>query len=627
VYRVLFLLLLAASASPQTELAPWGNIRGIRISGQLMPFETGLRVVQDGREFFSGKEMQRPRYERRGDTQVVTTTIHDVPFTKKVWENGTGAASLLVEAGAPAASGTLFFTLDIPQASFPSAGLQLDGGKTTPLSAAPQGKCSVSRLRFVSAPQQLEVRFPEPTEVSLRRYAYRGDTGWRFYIPLAGTPARKTAEFKITGNVDTQPVRLSMNPAQPGRVYEGFGGNFRLQNPKTDPQVINYSLANLRLAWSRVEMPWRFWQPQLADRPMDSARAGRLHPAVKGAMEMAQRLYRMGIPVIVSAWSGPAWAVVGTPRFQPDSNGVWGNPLNEAQMPAIYRSIGDYLATLKEVYGVETALFSFNESDLGINIRQTGEEHAQLIRGLGAYLESRGLKTKMLLGDNSDANSYSFIYPAMNDPRTHPYIGALSFHSWRGWDKETLQKWADAATQLQRPLLVGEGSIDAQAWGYPAIFEEPTYALEEINLYTRLINICQPASILQWQLTADYSPMVGGGIFGNNGPLRPTQRFWNLKQLANTPANLRALPATSSRTDVSVAALGDTSRGIYTVHLVNNGAAREARLEGLPAGIRKLRVWVTDKNRPVQEMPAVTVRNGTARFRLDARAYTTVSTQ
>ena len=95
---------------------------------------------------------------------------------------------------------------------------------------------------------------------------------------------------------------------------------------------------------------------------------------------------------------------------------------------------------------------------------------------------------------------------------------------------------------MNLPLIVGEGSIDAAAWAYPAIFLEQTYAMEEINLYIRLMSICQPLSILQWQLTSDYSPLTGGGIFGKEGPLEPTQRFWNLKQLASTPEGLNYFP-------------------------------------------------------------------------------------
>ena len=171
----------------------------------------------------------------------------------------------------------------------------------------------------------------------------------------------------------------------------------------------------------------------------------------------------MGIPVILTAWSAPRWAVQGDISYGRRPNGVWGNPLDTVNTQAIYKSIADYIQYLKDAYAVEIKLFSFNESDLGINIRQTGDEHAKLIKGLGAYLEKRGLKTKMLLGDNSDATTYEFIYPAMKDTSLKKYIGAISFHSWRGWETELLQKWADAAKMMNLPLIVGEGSIDAAA--------------------------------------------------------------------------------------------------------------------------------------------------------------------
>jgi hypothetical protein len=341
-------------------------------------------------------------------------------------------------------------------------------------------------------------------------------------------------------------------------------------------------------------------------------------------MEMAQRLYKKGIPVILSAWSAPAWAVVGKPKLRPSPDGVWGNPLDSTKTKEIYKSIADYIFYLKEKYGVEISLFSFNESDLGINIRQTAEEHDKLIKELGAYFVSRGLKTKMLLGDNSDATTYQFIYPALNDPETHPYIGAIYFNSRRGWDKETLQKRADAATQLNKPLIVAEGSIDAQAWGYPQIFLEPSYALNEINLYVRLLSICQPESILQWQLTADYSLLAGGGIFGDTSKLRPTQRFWNIKQLSSTPENLQAVPISGDAKDISVAALGDDQKGIYAIHLVNNGASREITIKGIPKKISQFKIFVTDKNRDMEEEKNVPVENGEARFTLKQASFTSL---
>jgi hypothetical protein len=293
-------------------------------------------------------------------------------------------------------------------------------------------------------------------------------------------------------------------------------------------------------------------------------------------------------------------------------------------MNEIYKSIADYILYLKNNYGVEVALFSFNESDLGINVRVTPLEHDALIKGLGAYFKSQGLATKMLLGDNSDATTYQFIYPALRDPDAKPYIGAISFHSWRGCDNETLKKWKAASDELKVPLIVGEGSIDAAAWNYPAIFEEQIYIMQEIDLYIRLLSVCQPLTILQWQFTSDYSPLAGGGIFGNNEPLRPTQRFWNFKQFASTPKRLFAMPITCDRPNITVAALGDNKRRIYTIHIVNNGAARNAILTGLPASLKSINVYITDKNNAIKKGALLKVINGTVKLHVNNESFITL---
>lgn len=453
--------------------------------------------------------------------------------------------------------------------------------------------------------------------------------GIRMYFPIKrgffkkGEVYEKTFLLSANGPIDRTAAVMEMDTTKQGRLFAGFGGNFRLQNPKTDPEVIDYCLKNMRVAWGRVEMPWRMWQPEMEADPIATANQGELNAHVKASMAMAQRLSKMNIPVILTAWAPPAWAVVGTPRFAPE-NGVWGNPLNYEYFNQIYKSITDYILYLKDHYGVEVKYFSFNESDLGINIRQTGEEHDQLIKGLGAYFETKGLKTKLLLGDNSDATTYKFIYPAMNDPEARPYIGAVSFHSWRGWDTSILEHWYEASKQLNLPLIVGEGSIDAAAWGYPAYFQEESYALEEINLYIRLLAICQPLSILQWQLTADYSPLTGGGVFGTDGPLRPTQRFWNLKQLASTPKDVFNFPITVNRADISCAVLGNPSKHIYAIHIVNSGAARTVIIKGLPASVKSLRVFVTDKKQAMKEMSVAKVNDHQLVFKLPKRCYTTL---
>jgi hypothetical protein len=646
-YRIIFLVglyflqvIFFNNVNAQTELQPWGNITGIRIDGQLMRFESSIRVVgKDWSQISStAKEKQRPKYIREGNTQIVTTRIDSLYFTERIEDAGIGTARVSVEFTAKADENisAVYFCIELSGDDYSEGTAQLIEPAPIALTDSGQNQFAAfpaSGIKFVAPRRQLEIKFQEPTSSIVRKETDKDKTITRLYVPVnignvrSNQTVSKTFTIKASGEVDKAPISIVLNTSSSGRAFEGFGGNFRIQNPKSDPQVIDYCLKNLRVAWARVELPWAFWQPAKESNPTDSAIAGKTNPRVLQAMQMAQRLGKMGIPVILSAWFPPRWAIVGEPNFRPRADGVWGNPLDKTCMSEIYKSITDYILYLKKNYGVEVKLFSFNESDLGINIRQTGQEHADLIKGLGAYFASKGLKTKMLLGDNSDASTYEFIYPAMADPATHPYIGAISFHSWRGWEKQTLEKWADAATKMNVPLIVGEGSIDAAAWNYPAIFQEPTYALEEINLYTRILSICQPAAILQWQLTADYSLLAGGGIFGNNDSLHPTQRFWNLKQLASTPKNLFAMQVTSDRPDISCAAFGNNAKTIYSIQLVNNGTTREATLSGIPKKVKSFRMFMTDKDRAIKEGQHIKVAEGRAVFMLDSQTYTTLMSE
>lgn len=628
---------LTAPVFSQTEMQPWGNITGIRVDGQLMEFETSLQVVSKDWQHVNATalERQKPKYTRYKDQQTVTTKIDSFYFTQQVKENITAneaAINLQFKATKKTDDQRLFFCIKLPLATYANGNITNKENRrkhddkilidtlTNELDIT-----STTGLIINGGKEQLAIDFSGPKALLLKKI--KGEL--YIYFPLQrgnisnGQTGNLNLKITAFGTADKTPVNVAINTADTGRLFTGFGGNFRLQNPKTDPQVVDYCLNNMRVAYGRVEMPWFLWQPDKDSNPIDSAKAGKLNPHVKESMEMAQRLSKLGMPVIVTAWFGPQWAVVGEISKGPRPDGVWGNPLDTSHMQEIYKSIGDYLSYLKTDYGVEAAMFSFNESDLGINIRQTGEEHAQLIKGLGAYLQSRELNTKLLLGDNSDANSYEFIYPAMQDTATYPYIGAISFHSWRGWDTATLKKWAEAATIMELPLIIGEGSIDAAAWAYPDIFQEQTYAIKEIALYTKLMAVCQPLTILQWQLTADYSPLIGGGIFGNNDSLHPGQRFYNLKQLASIPKDLYALPATTSAPYITCAAQGDSTRNAYAIHLVNDGATRMATISGLPETVKQLKVYTTSKNLNMKE-GSIAVENGQAKLELPTESYTTL---
>jgi hypothetical protein len=670
--------ILAGAAAAQPETMAWGNLTGIRVDGRLLELNSSMCVAQPGWTAVSrtGRERQTNAYARDGKVETVRVTMRPPRAlrnegvnwrflaTEVVRETGPGAASVDLEYAFQEDANVegAFYCFELPAARYSSgSAVLIDAVQPAPerISLAPgindvneYLRAKARGIRFSASGRQLELMFPEPAEILVRDDRRQNNYDLQVYVAViagkgvAGQVAKKSIAISAGGDADSSPAVLALNAARPGELFDGLGGNFRLQNPRTDPQVIRYSLDNLRVAWGRVEMPWSLWQPQEESDPLEAARAGKANPRVLQAMEMARKLARKGMPVIVSAWSAPAWAILGPQGFPggfggrpkpaaapalpgiPDAvfepDGPRGNPLNPEKMDRIKRSIAAYLVFLKERYGVEAAMFSFNESDLGINVRQTAREHAELIKTLGPYFASRGLATKLALGDTSDADPIEFIAPAMADAEAAKYIGAVDFHSWRGCTGEMLARWRDAARALNVPLIVAEGSTDAAAWRYPQIFQEQSFALYEINLYTRILAIAQPRSILQWQLTADYSVLAGGGIFGDNGALRPTRRYWNLKQLASTPPRSFALPVDCGNESLNCAAFGNIAEGAYTIHVVNNGAARPAAVTGIPAAVKELRVWVTDARRGMEEGKRIAVADGRAEFTLDPMSFTTL---
>lgn len=635
----LCLLLVQASLWAQTDVQAWGNLTGTRANGQFFRFESSIRLVQRSwqQENATGRERYWTTYRREGNTQIVRTRMDSLFFTETVQDLAAGKiqVKLEIDPHLDQEFTGVFFHLNLPAKTYGTAEIsQIDPGIYTlqnepalPVGENERLRVLAKGLLFKTPTQSLRITADSTVLLLVKTQPRTGDLGVYFTLrntrSKAGQKSTHQFNIQVEGNTTPMAAELELFPQYPGRAFLGVGGNFRLQNFQHDPQVIDYCLNNMDVRMARVEFPWRLWHPHDSLDPLEEARKGNLHPRVKAAMEMTQRLYKLKMPVLLAGWFPPQWAAIGTLSGNDRSpDGTFGNALRPERTEDIYASITQYIQYLKEAYGVEISMFSFNESDLGINVRHTAAEHAAFIKGLGAYLKARGIKTKFLLGDTADANGFAFVNAALDDPQTWEYIGAVSFHSWRGWEKPTLLEWHDAANRLKVPLIVGEGSIDAGAWRYPKIFEESHYALNEIKLYVRMLAICQPQTILQWQLTSDYSPLVGGGLFGNNNiPLQPTQRFWNLKQLGATPPALSFLPLTSNVEDLYVAAVGDLNQKKLAVHVVNEGASTSVKLKGIPAEIKQLRLYVTDQQRGMQKGELLKVQNGSLQFQADASSF------
>lgn len=636
-FLLLFFSLCSSLLYAQAEFTTWGNMTGIRVDNQLMEFNSSLAIVNQWNETWrTRKEGQKIDFRRNGEKKEFSYQMKDLKWTHSIESTGNGKAEVRISFTSPRDTliNGAYFSIDLP----PEYGSETTFNVTHPdkiglgeiRASFPEAnyKAPANGITVESRTRKLKISFEKPTEIIIEASEH-GGIQLNFVIASEEIKADKlfsnSFNIKTSGAVDKSPLNLKVFPKQEGKAFDGIGGNFRLQNPKTDPQVIDYTLKHLNVTWSRVEMPWRLWHPILDEDPIVEARKGNIHPKVVAAMEMAQRLDEQGLPVMAAVWFAPDWAIIGEHFKGTHPDGSMGNALELSLKEEIYASLTSYLKYMKEEYGVEAIMFSFNESDLGIDVRQTAEEHNELIKELGAHFRSEGIMTTFLLGDTADTNGWDFTTIASQDPETRPYIGGVSFHSWRGWTEENLLKWRDISSRVDAPLFVGEGSIDAGAWRYPQIFEEPTYALDEIDVYLKIMNIAQPLSILQWQLTADYSVMSGGGIFGNDqDDLYPTQRFFNLQQLGATPEGLYSIPHSMDKPNITAAALGNAETGKYAIHLVNKGATRPVRLTGLPSNVDSLVLYLTDKEHSFEKQKTIEVRQGVAQFELQGAGFSSL---
>lgn len=602
----ILLSVIPITVGAQTEVMAWSNIIGMRVDGKLISFESSFAVGKiNGYMQFTGKERQpQPEFHRMGDKVMTQTSFDGVRWSQVVTDLSRGVANIALTVKSDTTlEQSAFFCLNFQKKDFPKAKLSVD-------KKVIQLKSKEKALKFTFG-KRIETRLVSSKDdymvyVTLLRNLTKGKEG--------------TLSVKVESedNEATSPVEIKLDTSRLGHRFAGFGGNFRLQSPN-DQKVIDYNLSNIKVAFGRIEFPWRYWQPDQNRSGLQVPKQNQ-HSSIQAAAAMASRLKAEGMPVVLSAWFPPEWAIEGGFEKYIRKGGIMAYRLDPAKKEAIYRSIAEYLIFLKNQYGVEVDYYSFNESDIGIDILFTPEEHAAFIKEFGRYLANLGLRTKLLLGDNSDATTFSFILPALEDKETLPYIGAVSFHSWRGCDDKTLQKWATAAEQLNLPLIVGEGSTDAAAHRYPEIFGESSFAMYEIGLYIRICRICQPLTILQWQLTSDYSLLLGGDIYGTQGEMYPTQRFWNMKQLASTPANSLAVPVEVNSSDVVTAAFANVPRNEYAVHIVNNDSERNAVVSGIPASVRRMKICISDKTRKM-ETNEVEVVNGKVTLHLPSQSF------
>jgi O-glycosyl hydrolase len=641
---VLIACSLFAADSIVPEVEGYGALRGVRIDGQLFPIVTDLRVAGPAWKTMAGMTQWQVKDSHFALADDVPTHTGRMPFAGTAVEyrqqiratpqgihihlEATPQADIVGEG--------LFFAVSLPIDEFSGGEARLVGGPGT-VAQLPQTLSPVEP-RFLNgqAPaivlsrgkSTFTAKLDRPRLISVQDDRQWSKANYTAMVTLqSGNLAAKQTitadvDFEISLPVDRTSATLTLDTASPQFTLDGFGGSFVYG---ADSPVSMYNLQNLRVAWSRVWLPLHQWNPDGAiTDPNLLAANDKPGTEIRKAVEISKELQKRKIPYIASTWPVPKWVLENPWTTDPHESG---RRIAPDQRDALANSIGSYLVYIKKTYGLEPDLFSFNEPDYGVTVKLTPDEERDIIKRIGARFQSLGLKTRMLLGDVAGPRDTApYVEATIADPEAMQYVGAVAFHSWGGGTDAHYAAWAAAARKANRPLLVTEAGIDAAAWHYTHIFQEYWYAMGEVKQYQELLRHAQPQGIILWEYSNDYG-IAEATKAGDTVDIQPGKRFFFLKQFSNlTPPAAQGLATTSTHPEILFTAFRDKT-GQLALHLVNDAAAREITLRGLPAGLASLKATITDSSRNMEALPEVPCKGAELRLTMPAFSMLTLTSK
>jgi len=372
------------------------------------------------------------------------------------------------------------------------------------------------------------------------------------------------------------------------QVMEGIGGNFaknRMRGTaitteygKNDP-IGEYCLEHLNPHYVRVGIPIVDFEPENDNSDANSINFAAFYDDgyVHQNFLLLQDFSKDGRIIIGSVWDVPNWMVENPENTE---NRI----IKENMYEELAESIAAFVKYAKDKYGINISYLSFNESEIGVNIKFTGEQYARIIKLTGKKLESLGFSNiKWLAGDTGNSKGLvAFAKAQLEDPECLPYIGAISYHSWdvNEVNESWLEKIYELAQQYNLPVWVGEVGYDALLFRKPNFNEmlESWEGASRLGInYYKAITYTGASNLLYWQYQWDFNLL---DIYGNIFP-----SFYFVKQLNETllpgmtvvsakSDNGNILPVVSySKDQVTVNIWSNsTKEGQITVNNLPNGA-------------------------------------------------------
>jgi hypothetical protein len=433
-----------------------------------------------------------------------------------------------------------------------------------------------------------------------------------FLLNLVGTSSAVTVALKV----DTVKYVLS----------GGIGGDycFNITSP-----ICQTTLDSLNPACARVEFLAQQWEPDNKYNKADSISYDSINwnyfngrdASVRNNLLMAQKLTQRGIPYVMTIWSIPGWLANSNKGISPN---MW---------PAAAECIISYILYGKKNYNTEPDYFSFNESDIGINVLFTDTTTREFIRFMGPRFAAAGLKTKFALGDVSVMCSWNRLSDlTIKDTSLQKYIGVLAFHSWDqvcNNDPNVYNVINNYSRSLNIPVWCTEAGVNAFIWNNPTVLKSWDYGMREMRLYSQLLTNAQVQGICFWEYTDDYT------LPGN-------QRFYIMKQWSMTekgsialnsheyPAGTITLNGNVNASDATVSAsfhfmpfLSPDKKRLL-IHLPNyTRKDTSITITGIP--VPSFDVVRTDSITGYAKQPSLTVTNNSVTVRMPALSLTTLT--
>ncbi|MBN1936135.1 MAG: hypothetical protein JW934_15815 [Anaerolineae bacterium] len=397
-------------------------------------------------------------------------------------------------------------------------------------------------------------------------------------LALTATPppiATPTPDLAPLANIQVDPTHTRQT------IREVGGGNFIHKFPRvTEPidPIARLNIETLGMSVFRVRASLEDWEPENDDGDPFTINADAFSDSAfnHAAFAFLPQVQVEGVKTVASAWDVPDW-MVSNPGDESERR-IPPEMIDEA-----IESWAAWLLHARDVYGVTLDYISFNEADIGVNVRLSPEEQATLARVGGARFAELGLPTRWLLADGANMGGCLLYAKSIwQQEAARPFLGPLACHTWDGLSvpDTTLKQLGEWAQAQGLEVWMTEGGWDAALWQRSAEFPAWPNALNLAIAYSRTLKFSRAEVLLYWQMSGtDYNTNDGAVPF----PILDVLAHWSRVFAPGTQV-IETSPDTF--TLHSVAAVGEKGVSLWLVN--NNIRPQPVQIEGLPDGAYKL---------------------------------------